>query len=65
VGARFEIIERCDGQRTVHEIIHDCRNSTESRAQRVEDDILGYSRGFTINERSISLQTQSRGARSK
>ena len=42
-GPSLEIIERCDGQRTVHEIISELQKLySKAEPQKVEDDILGY-----------------------
>src|SRR6267378_605352 len=42
-GPSLEIIERCDGERTVHEIISELQKLySKAEPQKVEDDILGY-----------------------
>lgn len=42
-GPSLEIIERCDGKRTVHEIISELQKLySKAEPQKVEDDILGY-----------------------
>jgi pyrroloquinoline quinone biosynthesis protein D len=42
-GPSLEIVERCDGQRTVQEIISELQNLySKAEPQKVEDDILGY-----------------------
>jgi pyrroloquinoline quinone biosynthesis protein D len=42
-GPSLEIVERCDGQRTVQEIISELqRLYSKAEPQKVESDILGY-----------------------
>jgi len=42
-GPSLEIIERCDGKRTVQEIISELQKLySKAEPQKVEDDILGY-----------------------
>lgn len=42
-GPSLEIIERCDGNRTVQEIISELQKLySKAEPQKVEDDILGY-----------------------
>lgn len=42
-GPSLEIIERCDGQRTVQEIISELQKLySKAEPQKVETDILGY-----------------------
>ena len=42
-GPSLEIVERCDGSRTVQEIISELQEiSSQAEPQKVEDDILGY-----------------------
>ena len=42
-GPSLEIIERCDGKRTVREIISELQKLySKAEPQKVEDDILGY-----------------------
>jgi pyrroloquinoline quinone biosynthesis protein D len=42
-GPSLEIIERCDGKRTVQEIISELQNLySKAEPKKVEDDILGY-----------------------
>jgi hypothetical protein len=42
-GPSLEIIERCDGKRTVQEIISDLQKLySKAEPQKVADDILGY-----------------------
>ena len=42
-GPSLEIIERCDGNRTVQEIIHDLQKLySKAEPQKIEKDILGY-----------------------
>jgi pyrroloquinoline quinone biosynthesis protein D len=42
-GPSLEIIERCDGQRTVREIISELQKLySKAEPQKVETDILGY-----------------------
>jgi coenzyme PQQ biosynthesis protein PqqD len=43
IGPSLEIIERCDGQHTVEQIIQDLQKIYSKAApQKVEEDILGY-----------------------
>jgi coenzyme PQQ biosynthesis protein PqqD len=43
IGPSLEIIERCDGQHTVEQIIRDLQKIYSKAApQKVEEDILGY-----------------------
>ncbi|HUC54870.1 MAG TPA: pyrroloquinoline quinone biosynthesis peptide chaperone PqqD [Candidatus Cybelea sp.] len=42
-GPSLEIVERCDGQHTVQQIIADLQKIySKAEAQKVEQDILGY-----------------------
>ena len=42
-GPSLEIVERCDGKRTVREIISELQTLySKAEPQKVEDDILGY-----------------------
>ncbi len=42
-GPSLEIIERCDGRRTVQEIISELQNLySKAEPRKIEDDILGY-----------------------
>lgn len=42
-GPSLEIIERCDGKRTVQEIISELQKLySKAEPQKVEEDILGY-----------------------
>jgi len=42
-GPSLEIVERCDGNRTVQEIISDLQKLySKAEPQKVETDILGY-----------------------
>ncbi|MGH9712302.1 MAG: pyrroloquinoline quinone biosynthesis peptide chaperone PqqD [Candidatus Acidiferrales bacterium] len=42
-GPSLEIVERCDGQRTVQQIVGDLQKIYAKAApQKVEQDILGY-----------------------
>ena len=42
-GPSLEILERCDGQRTVQQIISELQELySKAEPQKVEDDILGY-----------------------
>jgi coenzyme PQQ biosynthesis protein PqqD len=42
-GPSLEILERCDGQRTVQEIISELQKLySKAEPQKVESDILGY-----------------------
>ena len=42
-GPSLEIIERCDGKRTVQEIISELQNLySKAEPQKIQDDILGY-----------------------
>lgn len=42
-GPSLEIIERCDGKRTVREIISELQSLySKAEPQKIEDDILGY-----------------------
>jgi pyrroloquinoline quinone biosynthesis protein D len=42
-GPSLEIIERCDGRRTVQEIISELQKLySKAEPQKVQDDILGY-----------------------
>ena len=43
LGPSLEIIERCDGQHTVQQIIRDLQKIySKAEPQKVEQDILGY-----------------------
>jgi pyrroloquinoline quinone biosynthesis protein D len=42
-GPSLEIVQRCDGQHTVHEIITELQQIySKAEPQKVESDILGY-----------------------
>jgi pyrroloquinoline quinone biosynthesis protein D len=42
-GPSLEIVQRCDGQRTVQQIITELQQIySQANAQKVETDILGY-----------------------
>ncbi len=42
-GPSLQIVERCDGQRTVHQIIKELQKIyAQAEPQKVESDILGY-----------------------
>ena len=42
-GPSLQIVERCDGQRTVHQIIMELQKIyAQAEPQKVESDILGY-----------------------
>jgi pyrroloquinoline quinone biosynthesis protein D len=42
-GPSLEIVERCDGQHTVEQIIADLQKIySKAQPQKVEEDILGY-----------------------
>jgi pyrroloquinoline quinone biosynthesis protein D len=42
-GPSLEIIERCDGQRTVEQIVHELQKLYSKAApEKVQQDILGY-----------------------
>ncbi len=42
-GPSLEIVERCDGQRTVHQIVSELQKIySAANPQKVETDILGY-----------------------
>ena len=42
-GPSLEIVERCDGQHTVRQIISDLQKMySKAKPQKVEEDILGY-----------------------
>jgi pyrroloquinoline quinone biosynthesis protein D len=42
-GPSLEIVERCDGKHTVHQIIADLQKIySKAEPQKVEQDILGY-----------------------
>jgi pyrroloquinoline quinone biosynthesis protein D len=43
MGPSLEIVERCDGQHTVHQIITELQTIYDkAEVQKVESDILGY-----------------------
>jgi len=42
-GPSLEIVERCDGQHTVEQIVRELQKIySKAEAQKVEQDILGY-----------------------
>jgi coenzyme PQQ biosynthesis protein PqqD len=42
-GPSLEIVERCDGQHTVQQIISELQQIySKAQGQKVEEDILGY-----------------------
>jgi pyrroloquinoline quinone biosynthesis protein D len=66
-GPSLEIIERCDGKRTVQEIISELQNLySKADPQKVESDILGYlarlrdqnALDFTSNQDGASMDSK-------
>jgi pyrroloquinoline quinone biosynthesis protein D len=56
-GPSLEIIERCDGQRTVREIISELQKIySKAEPQKVEKDILGYLE-LLHNQRALDFVT--------
>ena len=56
-GPSLEIIERCDGKRTVREIISELQKIySKAEPQKVEKDILGYLE-LLHNQRALDFVT--------
>jgi pyrroloquinoline quinone biosynthesis protein D len=56
-GPSLEIIERCDGTHTVHEIISELqRIYSKAEPQKIADDILGYL-GRLHDQRALDFTT--------
>jgi len=56
IGPSLEIIERCDGQHTVQQIIVDLQKIySKAEPQKVETDILGYLL-LLQNERALDFE---------
>jgi pyrroloquinoline quinone biosynthesis protein D len=57
-GPSLEIIERCDGTRTVQEIIFELqRIYSKAEPQKIADDILGYL-GRLHDQRALDFTTE-------
>jgi pyrroloquinoline quinone biosynthesis protein D len=55
-GPSLEIVERCDGRRTVQEIVSDLqRLYSKADPKKVEQDILGYLE-LLQNERALDFE---------
>jgi len=54
-GPSLEIVQRCDGARTVREIVTDLQKMfSKAEPERVENDILGYL-DLLHNERALDF----------
>jgi pyrroloquinoline quinone biosynthesis protein D len=61
-GPSLEIVERCDGQRTVRQIISELqRIYAKAEAPKVENDILGYL-SLLNDQRALDFIVQDAGA---
>jgi pyrroloquinoline quinone biosynthesis protein D len=61
-GPSLEIVERCDGQRTVRQIINELQHIyAKADPQRVESDILGYL-SLLNDQRALDFVTEDRAA---
>jgi pyrroloquinoline quinone biosynthesis protein D len=55
-GPSLEIVERCDGQHTVHQIVVDLQKIySKAEPQKVQQDIIGYL-ALLQNERALDFE---------
>lgn len=55
-GPSLEIVQRCDGKRTVREIIGELQQIySKARPEKVEEDILGYL-GLLHDQRALDFK---------
>jgi pyrroloquinoline quinone biosynthesis protein D len=65
LGPSLEIVERCDGRRTVREIISELQKIyAKADPQKVETDILGYL-SLLNDQRALDFAGEDSGSRDK